>query len=388
MVMFASWHSRFLGILSVLFLLSGTASAQLCAARGKVIGEDGAPLKGAVIKFSSKDVTKVYEVKTDKRGEYFHGGLPRANFRVAVEVDGKEMDHVDNVQTQFTEAKTENFDLHILAQKKAALAKAAETGQFTKEQKREFSGEQRSSVEEQIKEQSKIAAKNKALADAFAGGRAALQAKQFDEAIVQLSKATEMAPNEAAVWIYLAEAYVQLGETKDGADRQAALEKGCDNFRKAIAINPNDAVYHNKLALALSKLSKTSDAQAELEKAASLDPANAGKYYFNLGAMLTNLGQAEAAGTAYKKAIDADPNFAEAQFQYAMYLSSKMPAPGADGKVIAPPGMKEALEQYLKLEPSGANSETAKNLLAMIGTSLQTNYENPNTSDRKPAKKR
>jgi tetratricopeptide (TPR) repeat protein len=371
-----------------LFLLSGTASAQLCAARGKVIGEDGAPLKGAVIKFSSKDVTKVYEVKTDKRGEYFHGGLPRANFRIAVEVDGKEMDHVDNVQTQFTEAKTENFDLHILAQKKAALAKAAETGQFTKEQKREFSGEQRSSVEEQIKEQSKIAAKNKALADAFAGGRAALQAKQFDEAIVQLSKATEMAPNEAAVWIYLAEAYVQLGETKDGADRQAALEKGCDNFRKAIAINPNDAVYHNKLALALSKLSKTSDAQAELEKAASLDPANAGKYYFNLGAMLTNLGQAEAAGTAYKKAIDADPNFAEAQFQYAMYLSSKMPAPGADGKVIAPPGMKEALEQYLKLEPSGANSETAKNLLAMIGTSLQTNYENPNTSDRKPAKKR
>ena len=383
--MFASWHSRFLGILSVLFLLSGTASAQLCAARGKVIGEDGAPLKGAVIKFSSKDVSKVYEVKTDKRGEYFHGGLPRANFRVAVEVDGKEMDHVDNVQTQFTEAKTENFDLHILAQKKAALAKAAETGQFTKEQKREFSGEQRSSVEEQIKEQSKIAAKNKALADAFAGGRAALQAKQFDEAIVQLSKATEMAPNEAAVWIYLAEAYVELGDTKTGADRQAALEKGCDNFRKAIAINPNDAVYHNKLALALSKLSKTSDAQAELEKAASLDPANAGKYYFNLGAMLTTLGQAEAAGTAYKKAIDADPNFAEAQFQYAMYLSSKMPAPGPDGKVIAPPGMKEALEQYLKLEPSGANSETAKNLLAMIGTSLQTDYVNPNA---KPAKKR
>ena len=247
--MFASWHSRFLGILSLLFLLSGTASAQLCAARGKVIGEDGAPLKGAVIKFSSKDVTKVYEGKTDKRGEYFHGGLPRANFRIAVEVDGKEMDHVDNVQTQFTEAKTENFDLHILAQKKAALAKAAETGQFTKEQKREFSGEQRSSVEEQIKEQSKIAAKNKALADAFAGGRAALQAKQFDEAIVQLSKATEMAPNEAAVWIYLAEAYVQLGETKDGADRQAALEKGCDNFRKAIAINPQNAFLVSPLLL-------------------------------------------------------------------------------------------------------------------------------------------
>jgi tetratricopeptide (TPR) repeat protein len=371
-----------------MFLVSGTAWAQLCAARGKVIGEDGAPLKGAVIKFSSKEVTKVYEVKTDNRGEYFHGGLPRANFRVAVEVGGKEMDHVDNVQTQFTEAKTENFDLQVLARKKAALAKAAESGKFTKEQKREFSGEQRSSAEEQIKEQSKIAAKNKALADAFAGGRAALQAKQYDEAIAQLSKAAEMAPTQAAVWIYLAEAYVELGDTKTGADQRAAWEKGCDNFRKAIAINPNDAVFHNKFALVLTKMNQTSEAQAELEKAASLDPTNAGKYYFNLGAMLTNLGQAEAAGAAYKKAIDADPNFAEAQFQYAMYLSSKMPAPGPDGKVIAPPGMKEALEQYLRLEPSGPNAETAKNLLGVIGASLQTSYENPNKSDKKPAKKR
>jgi len=386
--MFASWHSRFLGVLCLLFLLSGTAWAQLCAARGKVIGEDGAPLKGAVIKFSSKDLTKVYEVKTDKRGEYFHGGLPRAKFRVAIEVDGKEVDHVDNVQTQFTEPQTENFDLQVLARKRAALAKAAESGQFTKQQKREFSGEQRSVAEEQIKEQSKIAAKNKALADAFALGRAALQAKQYDEATTQLSKAAEMAPGEAAAWIYLAEAYVQLSDTKTGADRQAALEQGCDNFRKAIAINPNDAVFHNKFALALSKLSKTSESQAELEKAANLDPANAGKYYFNLGAMMTNLGQAEAAGAAYRKAIDADPNFAEAQFQYAMYLSSKMPAPGPDGKVVAAPGMKGALEQYLRLEPSGPNAEAARNLLSVIGSSLQTTYENRSTSDKKPAKKR
>jgi tetratricopeptide (TPR) repeat protein len=382
--MSASWHSKFLGVLCLFFVLSGTAWAQLCAARGKVIGEDGTPLKGAVIKFSSKELTKVYQVKTDSRGEYFHGGLPRANFRIGLEVDGKEVDHADNVQTQFTTAKEENFDLHVLAQKKAVLAKAAESGQFTKEQKREFSGEQRSAAEEQIKEQSKIAAKNKALADAFAAGRAALEAKQFDEATAQLSKAAEMAPGEASVWIYLAEAYVQLGDTKTGADRQAALEKGCDNFRKALAINPNDAVFHNKFALALTDLGRTSEAQAELEKAASLDPANAGKYFFNLGAMLTNLGQAEAAGAAYKKAIDADPNFAEAQFQYAMYLSSKMPAPGPDGKLVAPPGMKEALEQYLRLKPSGPDAEAATNLLSMIGTSLQTTYENPN---KKPAKK-
>ena len=33
--------------------------------------------------------------------------------------------------------------------------------------------------------------------------------------------------------------------------------------------------------------------QAELKKAAELDPPNAGKYYYNLGAMLVNAGQTE-----------------------------------------------------------------------------------------------
>ena len=45
--------------------------------------------------------------------------------------------------------------------------------------------------------------------------------------------------------------------------------------------------------------------QAELKKAADLDPANGGKYYYNLGAILVNSGQNDAAGEAFKKAIDA-----------------------------------------------------------------------------------
>jgi hypothetical protein len=99
--------------------------------------------------------------------------------------------------------------------------------------------------------------------------------------------------------------------------------------------------------------------------------------------MLTNLGQNDAAGAAFKKAMDADPQFADAQFQYAIYLSAKMPPPGPDGKVIAPPGMKEALDKYLQLQPNGPDAEAAKSLLAMIGSSVQTTYENPNASKKK-----
>ena len=44
--------------------------------------------------------------------------------------------------------------------------------------------------------------------------------------------------------------------------------------------------------------------QEALDKAVELDPPNAGRYYYNLGAVLTNMGQTDAACKAFKKAID------------------------------------------------------------------------------------
>jgi tetratricopeptide (TPR) repeat protein len=372
--MFAAVRSKLLFVLC-LFFLSSTAWAQLCTVFGDVKGPDGLPYKGAVIKFTRTDASGTYTVKTDKKGHFSHGGLPFGKFKVSLIIDGKEVDHIDNVQTQFATQHEANFDMQKLAQKNAALNQAAQTGQFTKEQKKELTPEERSAFQAQLKQQAELSAKNKALKDAFAAGQTALDAKQYDEAIAQFSKAAEMAPTQAAVWIYLAEAYVDLGDSKTGADRQDPYTKGCDNFQKAIALKPDDAVMHRKYAQTLSKLNKPAEAQAEWEKAATLDPANAAKDYYNIGSMLTNLGQADAALAEFKKAIDTDPGLADAQFQYAISLSAKMPPPGPDGKVIAPPGMKEALDKYLQLQPNGPNADAAKNLLALLGSSLQTTYE-------------
>jgi tetratricopeptide (TPR) repeat protein len=372
--MFAVVRSKLLFVLCLLFL-SSTAWAQLCTVFGNVKGPDGLPYKGAVIKFQRTDGTGTYTVKTDKSGHFYHGGLPFGKFKISLIIDGKEVDHIDNVQTQFATQHEADFDMQKLAQKNAALNQAAQSGQLTKQQQKELTPQEKASVEEQLKEQQKLSSKNKALKDSFAAGQAALAAKQYDEAVAQFSKAADMAPDQPAVWIYLAEAYVNLGDSKTGADRQEALSRGCDNFQKAIALKPDDAVMHRKYAQTLSKLNKAADAQAEWEKAATLDPANAAKDYYNIGSMLTNLGQADAASAEFKKAIDTDPGLADAQFQYAIGLSAKMPPPGPDGKVIAPPGMKEALEKYLQLQPNGPNADAAKNLLALLGSSLQTTYD-------------
>ncbi len=97
----------------------------------------------------------------------------------------------------------------------------------------------------------------------------------------------------------------------------------------------------------LAKQKKFDEAQAELTKAAQLDPPQAGKYYYNIGAVLVNTGQMEPAGEAFKKAIEIDPNYADAHYQYGIYLIGKATttadgkitrAAGTDGRVPEVPG--------------------------------------------------
>jgi len=152
-------------------------------------------------------------------------------------------------------------------------------------------------------------------------------------------------------------------------------------------LKPDDAAYHNNFALALAKAKKFPEAQAELEKAAQIDPPNAGRYFYNLGAVLVNTGQLEPAGAAFKRAIEGDPNYADAQYQYGVYLVSKAQTT-PDGKVIPVPGTREAFQKYLDLKPTGPFADSAKGMLASMDTSLQTEFANPNAQQKKGAKKK
>ena len=196
-----------------------------------------------------------------------------------------------------------------------------------------------------------------------------------------------MDPKQVVIWARLADAYMQSGATKTGADQQAAYDKGLEAFNKAIELKPDDAAYHNNYALALVKAKKIPEAQAELTKAAQMDPTNAGRYYYNLGAVLVNAGQNEPAGQAFKKAIDLDPNYADAQYQYGMYLLG-LAKITPEGKVIPADGTKEALQKYLDLKPTGPFAESAKGALASIEGSVATSYENPDAAKNKKGKKK
>jgi tetratricopeptide (TPR) repeat protein len=136
----------------------------------------------------------------------------------------------------------------------------------------------------------------------------------------------------------------------------------------------------------LAQSKKSDEALVELTKAAQLDPTNAGKYYFNGGAVLVNLGQNEPAGAMFKKAIEADPNYADAHYQYGIYLIGKATTT-PDGKIVPPDGTKEEFMKYLELKPDGPNAEPSKAMLQSMGETLQLDYSKPGSKKTTTKKK-
>jgi tetratricopeptide (TPR) repeat protein len=359
------------------FLFAGLAMAQTSSLEGDVKGEDGQPLKGALIKIERTDIKGSYKVKTDKKGHYFHTGLPLGTYNLICEVDGKDVDSIKGVRTRLGDPQPVNFDLQKNKQKQMALRQAAEKGTLTKEQSREMSAEEQAAIEKRMKENAQAMAKNKALNDAFNQGMENLKTKNFQQSVEGFQKAAEMDPKQHVIWGNMAEAYMGLAAAKTGDEQTQLFAKADESYKKALELKPDDAAYHNNYALSLAKQKKFAESQAELEKAAQINPQGAGQYFYNLGAVLTNTGQTDPACAAFKKATEVDPNYANAQYQYGMCLVSKATVT-PDGKTVPPPGTKEAFEKFLSLEPTGQNAETAKAMLTSIGAQLQTEYKNPN----------
>jgi len=368
-------------------LLAMSAAGQVSQLTGVVKGEDGKPLKDAIIRIERKDIKGNYKTKSNKKGEFIHAGLPLGTYKVTLEVDGKDRDVMDNVRTRLGEPVEVNFDLQAIKRKQDALAAAAATGQLTQEMAREMSPEQRAAMEKQIKERAASVAKTKARDEAYSAGMTAMQAQQWDQAVGSFAKAAEADPKQHVIWNQLAEAYVQMSKTKTGDEQSAILGKAFEAYNKAIEIKPDEPGYHNNYALALARIKKFPEAEAELAKAAQIDPPGAGKYFFNLGALLVNTNQPEPAAEAFKKAFTADPKHAESYYQYGVIMMAKAQTT-PEGKIVPPPGTREAFEKYLEIAPTGPNSEAAKGMIAAMETAITTEYTDPRAKKKGGTKKK
>ena len=373
-------------ILSVLLVLVVALSAPLAfsqttgTVRGACKDNDGKPITGAQVDWVGVETGHTYSLKTNNKGEYFSIGLVPGKYNFKLIKDGKEIWHINNIPVGLDET-TMDVDL-----KKEQL-KAAEGSGMTAEQAK-AAAEQQAKV---AKEQTTVKTLNEKISEA----NTAVVAGDFDKAIATLNEANQIDSGRDLIWFKLADAYrLSAPKQADPAEKKNRYEMAAADYQKAIDLrktseqaqkDPDSSVklaaYYNNLAEADAKANKVDDAIANYNQAAQLDPAHAAMYYFNEGAVLTNVGRVDDAIAAFNKVIAADPTKAMAYYWKGINLIGK--ATLKADKMVAPDGTAEAFQKYLELDPTGPMAQTSKDMLASIGSTVETGFG----TKKKPVKK-
>jgi tetratricopeptide (TPR) repeat protein len=393
-----------LAILSV--LLAVPTVAQTATVKGVCKDAQGNPIADAQVVWHNNDNGRTFNLKTNKKGEYFSLGIEPGKYTVTVSKDGKELDKVNNYPVSSDEM---NLDFDLKKSQEQAVQDTAKQKGMTPEQVKQMQQAQANAE----KYNTNIKAANEKLKAASAqldtantalkSGDTATANTNYDSAIATLNETSQLVPNEDYVWYRLGSAYLASAKSQSDATEKAKrnteaftdLQKAIDLKKEAMKNPPQGgapkapapgglsdnarlAAYYDSLAQAAARNGKSEDAANAYRQAAELDPSHADGYYFNLGAILTNsntTGDAamrKQAIEAFDKAIAANPNNAEAYYQKGQALIGM--ATMQSDKLVAPEGTAEAFKKYLELKPDGPNAQAAKDTLALIGSSVQTSY--------------
>ncbi|MGC2658853.1 MAG: tetratricopeptide repeat protein [Bryobacteraceae bacterium] len=366
-------------------LVASSVWAQVTTLEGDVKDGKGTPVRGAQIVLTRTDIKGHYQVKSDKKGHWFYTGLPFGTYDIACQVDGAVVDSVKNVHSKYGDSTTVDFNTDRMKSQQAAAMKAAETGQLTDDQTRGLSAQQKAELEAKAKAQSETMKKNKALNDAFNAGVDGMKNKDYKTAVDQFTKASELDATQQAVWAQLGDAYAGLAATQTGDEKTKSYDQALAAFQKALDLKPSDpgnAGIYNQMGNIYGAEKKMPEATQALTKAAQLDPGMAAKAYYNMGANLVNSGQNDQAADFFKKAIDADPNYADAHYQYGICLMGKATVDQKTGKVTPPEGTAEQFQKYLELKPDGPFAQPSKDMLASLGTTVQTKVTVPDAKKK------
>jgi tetratricopeptide (TPR) repeat protein len=335
---------------------------QMTAVTGTIIGKDGKPVQGAEIRFDRTDIRANYNIKTNKDGKFNYATLPLGIYTITVRVNGEIVAQQEGIRTDPSKPIPIDLDLKKMAEAAATGAPAAAP---VPEGAKGPSPEEIAAYEKAKAENAALEAKQQGLNDAFNTAMQAMQAKNWNVAIENFTKAGEIDATQHVVFAQLGEAYRERAGTQRAAAQIADFEKSAEAYAKAVAIKPDDPSYHNNYALALGRARKTQEARAEIDKAIGLDAPNAARYERNIARMFFDTNQTAAAEESFKKAIQLDPRNPEAYYQLGLVLISKATP---QGKLADPAGTETAFKKYLELAPTGPEADNAKAMLQAVAT--------------------
>jgi tetratricopeptide (TPR) repeat protein len=369
-------------------LLGFCAPVLFAQASGTVKGvckdQDGNAIVDGVVVWANQDNGQKYTLKTNKKGEYFSLGIAPGTYNVTLYKNqddfkaNKESFHFNKFTAQLDE-NTLDFDL-----KKQAEETAKGQG---------LTPEQLKQMQEQKAKQEKEVNTVKALNEKLAEAKTASDSGDFDTAIADLTAANQMDATRDLIWFKLGDAErLSANKQADPAEKQKRYDAAVQAYQKAIDLKQNSttkdpnaganlAAYYNNLAEVYAKSGKVDDAVKTYALAAQADPTHSSQYYFNTGAVLTNAGKVDDAVAAFDKVIAADPTRADAYYWKGVNMIGKATLQG--DKMVAPEGTAEAFQKYLELQPTGSYADAAKQMLASIGATVETNFGKKKSTTKK-----
>ena len=357
----------FLVALLAMAVLVPAAFAQMGTVKGYAKDQDGKPMVGAVIQFQGLDNGRHYEMKTDKKGNYFSMGVASGNYDVTVMYNGQQVDKVSRFPVQSNVGTGGDNELNFDLQKEAQQAESNK------------SPDQKKAEEQAAQSQKNAAEKVKNLNNLLAQAKTASEAGNYQQAKELMLQATAQDTTHEVLFFQLAEAERNLGNhSSDAEQKKTELTAALDSYNKALALTPSTkpdvkAAILNNMGETYFKLGNVDQAIKSYDAAAEADPTGAAKFYFNEGAVLTNAGKYDEAIAAFDKCIAADPTKADAYYQKGVNLIGKATTK-PDGSMVAPPGTADAFNKYLELAPNGPYADAAKQMLAAIGSKVETTY--------------
>lgn len=294
-------------------LLAPAAQAQTGTARGKVLDAQGQPVAEAkvVIEFQG-GITRKFEVKTNKKGEFMQVGMQPGPYRFTVSKEGYQSSFIDSRVSLGDPTEVPEFRLNTAAQA-AAAAGGAEAA---------------------------------ALRTSFQKAAELQGAGQLDEAEAAYKAILEKTPDVPEVYQNLGQLYLAK---KDYPSAETSLQKGLE-------LRPESTDMSTLLARVYQESGQPDKAMALIEKSAAGNPTDA-KAQFNRGIFLLNANKNEEAIAAFEAAIKADPGTTEAYYRLGALMIGQ-------GKI---PEAVQLLEKYLSLNPTdAANKATAEGLLKAL----------------------
>jgi tetratricopeptide (TPR) repeat protein len=310
-------HRVMAGVIAAVIGLAVPAFAQSTGmVKGKVTDAKNQPVDGAKVVIEFKEgVTRKFEVKTNKKGEFIQIGLQPGMYQVTASKDGV---GTGMQETKISIGATQQVDI-------ALQAAGAGGGSLSKEEE--------------------------AFRKLFTEGVEANKAGKHDESIAKFTEALKARPDCYAC-------QYNIGGSLMAKQDYPAAETA---FQAASKLDPNSAEPYNALANLYNATKKFDQAAAMTAEALKRGGGSGGgagspEVMFNQGVTLWNAGKIAEARAQFEAAVKAKPDYADAHYWVGMaYLN--------EGKM---PEAATAFETYLKIAPTGQHAAQVKTVLTQI----------------------